>query len=68
MGGANYELSQQFLVKVLFGLRASSVEILGLCSASATMVLLRTVLESIMDSGDLVSVADLMVIDNQTCN
>ena len=36
MGGANYELSQQFLVEVLFGLRASSVEILGLCSASAT--------------------------------
>ena len=36
MGGANYELSQQFLVEVLFGLRACSVEILGLCSASAT--------------------------------
>ena len=31
------------------------------------LVLLRTVLESIMDSGDLVSVADLTVIDNQTC-
>ena len=30
------------------------------------LVLLRTVLESIKDSGDLVSVADLMVIDNQT--
>ena len=63
MGGANYELSQPFLVEVLFGLRASSVEILSL----AVLVLLRTVLESIMDSGDLVSVADLTVIDNQTC-
>ena len=30
------------------------------------LVLLRTVLESIKDSGDLVSVADLMVIDIQT--
>ena len=30
------------------------------------LVLLRTVLESIKDSGDLVSVADLMVIGNQT--
>ena len=30
------------------------------------LVLLRTVLESIRDSGDLVSVADLTVIDNQT--
>ena len=30
------------------------------------LVLLRTVLESIKDSGDLVSVADLTVIDNQT--
>ena len=60
MGRANSELSQQFLVEVLFSLRASSVEILGICSA-------RTVLESIKDSGDLVSVADLTVIDNQTC-
>ena len=57
------ELSQQFLVEVLFGLRASSVEILGF----AVLVLLRTVLESIRDNGDLVSVADLTVIDNQTC-
>ena len=32
----------------------------------AVLVLLRTVLESIKDSGDLVSVADLTVIDNQT--
>ena len=30
------------------------------------LVLLRTVLESIKDSGNLVSVADLMVIDNET--
>ena len=44
MGGANYKLIQQFLVEYLFGLRAYSVEILGLCSA-------RTVLESIKDSG-----------------
>ena len=63
MGGANYEQSQQFLVEVLFGLRASSVRFL----AFAVLVLLRTVLESIMDSGDSVSVADLTVIDNQTC-
>ena len=62
MGRANYELIQQFLVEYFFGLRAYSVEILGLCSASATH---RTVLESIKDSGDLVSVADLTVINNQ---
>ena len=31
------------------------------------LVLLRTVLESIKECGDLVSVADLTVIDNQTC-
>ena len=34
--------------------------------AFAVLVLLRTVLESIKDSGNLVSVADLMVIDNQS--
>ena len=62
MGGANYELSQQFLVKVLFGLLE-----LALSRFLSFAVLLRTVLESIMDSGDLVSVADLTVIDNQTC-
>ena len=45
MGGANYELSQQFLVEILFGLLAFAV-----------LVLHRTVLESIKDSGDLVSI------------
>ena len=63
MGGVNYELSQQFLVESTF----SALELALLrFLAFAVLVLLRTVLESIRDSGDLVSVADLTVIDNQT--
>ena len=56
MGGTNYELSQQFLVEVL------ELTLLRFL-AFAVLVLLRAVLESIKDSGDL---ADLTVIDNQT--
>ena len=62
MGGANYALGQQFLVESTFSvLELTLLRFL----AFAMLVLLRTVLESIMDSGDLVSVADLTVIDNQ---
>ena len=50
MGGANYELSQQFLVKYSFIFRAS---LLRFC-AFVLLVLLRTVLESIRNSGGLV--------------
>ena len=63
MGGANYGLSQQFLVESTF----SALELTLLrFLAFAVLVLLRKVLESIEDSGDLVSVADLTMIDNQT--
>ena len=65
MGGANYELSQQFLVESTFS--ALALTLLRFLSF-AVLVLLRRVLESIKDSGDLVSVADLKVIDNQTCD
>ena len=54
MGGANYELSQQFLVESTFS--ALELTLLRLL-AFAVLVLLRTVLESIKDCGDLVSVA-----------
>ena len=62
MGGANYELSQQFQLKYFSALELTLLRFL----AFAVLVLLRTVLKSIKDSGDLVSVADLTVIDNQT--
>ena len=49
MGGANYELSRQFLVEEYSGARAF---LLRFC-AFVLLMLLRTVLESIRNSGGL---------------
>ena len=62
MGGVNYELIQQFLVEYLSALELTLLRF----SAFAMLELLRTVLGSIKDSDDLVIIADLTVIDNQT--